>query len=287
MNFQNFSGNEFLKNSFELIENHNRMPHAVIINGGSQENRRAVALHLAQWAVCSGEEKPCHNCKDCLNAESKSHSDIYFAKGEGKTNIYNKEELKKIVKDSYVKPNQADKKVYIFEECDRRFPVISQNAFLKTLEEPPQDVLFIMTCENSNTLLGTILSRATVFSLDTETKIPEETLLLAKEIALALINPEEIQLLKSLNKLSKREAFIDVMGAVVLILRDGLAFSLNNEPVVDRETAQELSRRLTKLHYIKLIEISNNAINKVSQNVSLKLLATWLCGEYRRILWQR
>lgn len=287
MNFQNFCGNEALKNALIAIENHNRMPHAVIINGGTQENRSAVALHLAKWAVCSGEERPCHSCKNCLNAESKSHSDIYYAKGEGKTNIYSKDELKKIIKDSFVKPNQADRKVYILEECDRRFSVISQNVFLKTLEEPPQDVLFIMTCENSNTLLGTILSRATVFSLETETKIPEETLTLAKEIALAIINPEEIQLLKSLNKLSKREVFIDVMGAVVLILRDGLAFSLNGEPVIDGGTAEKLCKRLTKSQYLKLIEISNNAIKKVSQNVSLKLLSTWLCGEYRRISWQR
>lgn len=287
MNFDNFNGNDSLKKALDAIENQNRMPHAVIINGGNEESRSAVAQHLAVWAVCNGENKPCHNCKNCINAEAKNHSDIYFAKGEGKTNIYNKDELKKIIKDSFVKPNQADKKVYILEECDRRFPVISQNTFLKTLEEPPQDVLFIMTCENSNTLLGTILSRATVFSLESENKINEECLELAKEIALGIICPQEYELMKSLGKLTKREAFIEAMETLVMIFRDGLAFSVNAEPVTDREIAKKLCKRLTKAQYLKLIEISNDAVKKVSQNVSLKLLSTWLCGEYRRISWQR
>ena len=287
MNFQNFDGNDALKSSLNAIENQNRMPHAVIINGGNSESRSKLALHLAMWAVCTGKEKPCFSCKNCINAESKNHSDIYYAKGEGKTNSYNKDELVKIIKDSYIKPNQADKKVYILEECDRRFPVISQNVFLKTLEEPPQAVLFIMTCENSNTLLETILSRATVFSLETERKVNQEILELAKEIALSISNTQEYQLLKSLNKLSKREQFIEAMDAVVLLLRDGLAVSVNGEAVTDSDTAYKLCKRLTKSQYLKLIEISYDAVKKVSQNVSLKLISTWLCGEYRRILWQR
>ena len=287
MNFDKFSGNEALKKALDAIEKQNRMPHAVIINGSTQESRNAVARHLAVWAVCSGENKPCHNCKNCINAEADNHSDIYFAKGEGKTNIYKKEEIKKIISDSFVKPNEAGRKVYIFEECDKRFPIISQNAFLKTLEEPPQDVLFIMTCENSNTLLDTILSRATVFSLESEYKIDEEKLELAKEITLGIICPQEYELMKSLSKLTKREAFIEAMDIVVMLLRDGLAFSVNAQPVIDQEVPKKLSKRLTKAQYLKLIELSNDASKKVSQNVSLKLLATWLCGEYRRISWQR
>ena len=287
MIFDKFEGNDALKSSLNALENQNRMPHAIIINGGNKESRSNLALHLAMWAVCSSGEKPCHSCKNCINAESKSHSDIYFAKGEGKTNIYNKDELSKIIKDSFVKPNQADKKVYILEECDRRFPVISQNVFLKTLEEPPQDVLFIMTCENSNTLLETILSRATVFSLESQIKIDNEALELAKEIALSIVNTQEYMLLKSLNKLSKRDQYIEVMGLVVLLLRDGLAVSVDSKAVTDSNTADKLCKRLTKSQYLKLIEISNDAVKKVSQNVSLKLISTWLCGEYRRISWQK
>ena len=287
MNFRNFEGNESLKESLSALENQNRMPHAIIINGGTAESRNALAIHLATWAVCSEQNKPCFECKDCVNAQSRAHSDIYFAKGEGKTNIYSKDELKKIIKDSYIKPNQAKKKVYIFEECDRRFSVISQNAFLKTLEEPPQDVLFIMTCENSNTMLSTILSRATVFSLENDVKINEEALILAKEIATGIVKSGEMDLLKATYQIKTRDTAFEVLSLVVLLLRDGLAVSVGSEAVTDEETASTLCKKLTKSQYLKLIEITQDAIKKVSQNVSIKLISTWLCGEYRRISWQR
>ena len=287
MNFEKFQGNDTLKTALDAIENHNRMPHAVIIDGGSTRTRNQLAMHLAAWAVCTGDNKPCHKCKNCLNADSKSHSDIYFAKGEGKTNIYNKVEIKHIIADSYIKPNQAQRKVYILEECDRGFPVLSQNIFLKTLEEPPQDVMFIMTCENSNTLLTTILSRATVFTLDSEAKVNEESLELAQEITLSIIDSQEYVLLKSLDKLTTRDKAIEVLTLIILLFRDGLAFSLNVDAVTNSDMAKKLSKRLTKSQYLKLIEITNDALLKASRNVSPKLLTTWLCGEYRRISWQR
>ncbi len=287
MNFEKFIENDNLKNSLEAIENHNRMPHAIVINGGTEESRSAVALFLSMWAVCRGEEKPCYVCKECITAENKNHSDIYFAKGEGKTGIYNKAEINRIIKDSYIKPNQADKKVFVLEECDKRFPVICQNAFLKTLEEPPQNVLFILTCENSKSLLSTIRSRVTVFNLESETDLDEETLELSKEIALGLVSTREIDLLKSLNKLTTRDSFISVLECLILLFRDGLAVSVDSKAVTHEETAFSLCRRLTKKQYLKLIEISGDAIVKVNQNVSLKLISTWLCGEYRRISWQR
>lgn len=287
MNFENFKGNENLKKTLNAIEHHNRMPHALIINGGTEESRSSIALFLSVWAVCGGEEKPCYKCKDCINAESKCHCDIYFAKGEGKTCIYTKDEIKKIIKDSYIKPNQSDRKIYILEECDKRFPMISQNVFLKTLEEPPKNVIFILTCENSNSLLSTIRSRATVFNLDNSTDYSEESLKFAQEIALGIISPGEIGLLKSLDKLSSRDIFLETLSTLIMLLRDGLAVSVDAKAVTNEQTAFQLCKKLTKLQFLKLIELTNNAIIKVNQNVSLKLLSTWLCGEYRRISWQR
>lgn len=287
MNFQELQGNEFFKNSLNALETQNRMPHAIIISGGTAENRNALATHLAMWGVCSGENKPCHACKDCINSKSHSHSDIYYAKGEGKTNIFSKKEISNIIKDSYTKPNQANKKVYVFEECDRRFTEISQNAFLKTLEEPPQNVLFIMTCESSKSMLSTILSRSTVFSLKNQQAVDENSLALAKEITQGIIAVKEIDLLVATNKLDKRETAFEALNLVVELLRDGLVASLGNDPIIDKDIAFALCKRLTKVQYLKLIEITQEAAKKVSQNISLKLISTWLCGEYRRISWQR
>ncbi len=280
-------GNAELKSSLCALDESNRMPHALIITGGAPAERGALALHLSMWAVCSSSERPCGRCKNCLNAQKKEHSDIYYAKGSGKTGIYNREELSAIIRDAYVKPNQAGRKVYILEECDRKFSEISQNVFLKTLEEPPQDVLFIMTCEDDRSLLQTIRSRSTVFTLESEAGFLEESLSLARDIALNIISLSEMDLLKTTYRLSDRDKALEALDAVESILRDGLVLCVGGEPKLDPDTAEKLSLRLRKAQYLRLIEITRNAKLKIKQNVGLKLVSAWLCSQYRRTLWQR
>lgn len=288
MIFPEIQGNENLKHSLNELEAKNRMPHAVIIDGGNEETRLSLARHLAKWAVCESEnEKPCSNCKGCTLAHADSHSDIHYSKGEGKTGIYNKEEMLFIIKDSYSKPYIAERKVYILSECDRKLPVISQNIFLKTLEEPPADVLFIITCKTSKSLLETIRSRAVTFTLESEFKYSEEYMALSKEIALGITSRTEMELLKATFKLDEREKALSVLDLVILLLRDGLAVYVGSEAETDNETAQLLCKKLTKKNYIELIEITKDAQLKITQNTGLKLVSTDLCAKYRRALWQR
>ncbi len=288
MIFPEIQGNENLKRALSELEAKNRMPHAVIIDGGNEDTRLALAEHLAKWAVCESDgEKPCSDCKGCTLADAKSHSDIHYAKGEGKTDIYNKEEMMFIIKDSYTKPYIADRKVYILSECDRKLPVISQNIFLKTLEEPPADVLFIITCKTAKSLLETIRSRAVTFTLESEFSYSEENMELAKEIVLGIVARNEMELLKATFKLDERAKALSVLDLVILLLRDGLAFYVGSEAEIDNETAQTLCKKITKKNYIELIEITKDAQLKITQNVGLKLVSTDLCAKYRRALWQR
>lgn len=287
MNFDKLEGNDNLKKSLTQLENANRMPHAVIISGGTESQRGELAKHLSKWAVCSAESKPCGVCKNCLNAEAKAHSDIYYAKGSGKTGIYNKDELSEIIRDASIKPNQADRKVYVFEECDRRFPVISQNAFLKTLEEPPQDVLFIMTCSSARSLLETIRSRAMEFKLESSEQLSGDALDIAREIALGIVSPSEMKLLRATYLLSERELALKSLDALVLLLRDGLAVYVGSTAEYDETIADALCRKLTRSKFLKLIELTQDAQKKIYSNVSLKLISVWLCGEFRRNVWQK
>lgn len=286
MIFPDIKGNDKIKKS--LSELQNRMPHAIIIDGGSAQLRETLAEHLTMWAVCESDgEKPCGVCKGCTLAKAKSHSDIFYAKGEGKTEIYNKDIMSFIIKDAYIKPYISEKKVYILSECDRKFPVISQNIFLKTLEEPPLDVLFIMTCESAKSLLETIRSRAAAFTLESELSYDEEELSLAKEIVTGITARSEMELLKATYKLDARNKALNVLNLVILLLRDGLAVYLGGEAELDDESAQTLCKKLTKKNYIDLIEITKDSKTKITQNVGLKLVSTDLCAKYRRTLWQR
>lgn len=288
MIFPELNGNENLKNQLSRLEQNNRMPHAVIIDGGSEELRLLLAEHLAQWAVCESDgDKPCGVCKSCTLSKAKSHGDIHYAKGEGKTDIYNKEEMSFIVRDAYIKPYISGRKVYILSECDRKLPVISQNIFLKTLEEPPQDVLFIMTCKTAKSLLETIRSRSVVFTLESELSYDEEYLDLAKELALGITAHTEMEFLKAANKLDERAKALTVLDLLILLLRDGLSVYVGGDAELDARTAEALCKKLTKKNYLELIDIVKDSQLKITQNVGLKLAATDLCAKCRRALWQR
>ena len=78
MNFLDFNINSLLKEELELLEKQNKLPHAVIINGGNEEERLNTAVFLSMWATCSERsDLPCGKCKSCINARAKNHEDIY------------------------------------------------------------------------------------------------------------------------------------------------------------------------------------------------------------------
>ena len=143
-----------------------RLPHAVALQSAGRDMREGCARLLARWAVCTGgEERPCGGCPGCIKERAGTHPDVYTAQGTGKTQAIPVDEIRKICSDAYIIPNEARAKVYVLPDADKMLAP-AQNAFLKVLEEPPQNILFLLTCENAQNLLQTIRSRVTVFVLD-------------------------------------------------------------------------------------------------------------------------
>lgn len=270
---------------FSNILSSSRMPHAVLIEGGSKDERIKATAFLSQSAVCSEKKRPCGVCKNCLKAKNNGHPDIYTPKLSGKTNIISVEAVRELIKDASIIPNDADTKVFILHDVDKSMPEISQNAFLKILEEPPQSTLFILTSESSKKLLSTILSRVQVFSLKNDDDIDEETDTLALDIVNGILSLSEDKLLYATAKLNNRVIFKDTLKRVSEYLRQGLSYSVGNKDT--SETAKAIAKKLTKSRIIALIELSSKAIVRADRNVNMTLLSTWLCGEYRRISWQR
>lgn len=286
MSFSSLNNNNHIQDQLNNLLKSNRMPHAIIIDGGSSKQREDLTLLLSMEAVCTEKNKPCGSCNQCIKAKNNNHSDIYIAKGSGKTDVISIAEIRNITKDSVIIPNESKTKVYIFNNADKRMHTESQNAFLKTLEEPPQNILFILTCENSSFMLPTILSRTTVFKLTEENIISKEVLTVAQNIVSSIVQTKEIHLLLNISKLNNKNA-IETLPVICNILRDCLSLQCNSNALTDKETAEKVSKVLTKKSIIELIDTTNLAITKINQNVNINLLTTWLCGQYRRIAWQR
>lgn len=287
MNFSGFEFDESVKNALSALDNHGKIPHAIVIESKNREIALEAARFLSMYVVCTEENKPCGACAQCRKAGSKAHADISYAYPEKKSKSYSIEQMRSIAKDVYIRPNEAQAKVYVFEEADNRLTAIAQNAFLKLLEEPPQNVYFILLCESVQKLLVTILSRCTVVRLKNEIKLDRPAIENAEKIVGGIVSSREYDLLLALNALTDKEKADDTLTAVRLILRDALAVSAGSNALFNENLGKTLASRFTKGKIIKMIELTEDAAIKIKQNINLNLLTTWLCGEYRRISWQR
>lgn len=287
MNFNGFAFDEPTKRLLDEMDTGGRLPHALIIESEQPDKAAQLALFLSMFAVCGSAERPCGVCKNCLNAQKKNHPDVQYLQLEPKKKQYTVDQLRTLIADAYILPNEANAKVYILEECDDRFPPLAQNTFLKLSEEPPQNVYFILICKSAHRLLTTILSRFTVIKLKGSASFDEATLAAAKAIAEGISDAREYPLLKALLCLLDKEQAGAILAAVKQSLRDALVLLSGGGVLGDRETAQKLASRLTRKKLLQMMELCDAMLGKIKQNGNINLLTTWMCGEFRRITWQR
>lgn len=287
LNLEKFDFDDNTKELLPTLEINGRIPHAVILECENKESSAQIANFLSMFAVCKQLDKPCNKCNDCHKAKTKIHPDIYYAQPEKKSKTYSVEQMRNIIKDAYILPNEADSKVYVFEQADVRLSAVTQNAFLKLLEEPPKNVHFILTCENSGRLLITIRSRCTIIKLKNKSSLDEEILQISKDVVNGILSMREYDLLSTLKVIADKEKAVDILTATSLILRDGLVISSGGKALIDEDLGRKLGLNFTKQKIIALIQLTEKAKEKIKLNININLLATWLCGEYRRISWQR
>lgn len=141
-----------------------RLSHAYIISGPSGA-AAALAEKLAAAYVCSGAgDRPCGRCSGCRKAANRIHPDIIrLTLQEGKREIL-VEQVRRLRADAYVRPNEADRKVYIIDPA-QAMNDSAQNALLKVLEDGPGYLAFLLLTEQPGQLLPTIRSRCELLSL--------------------------------------------------------------------------------------------------------------------------
>lgn len=141
-----------------------RFPHAILIEGENSAENTALAEFLATAAVCGKENSPCGACRNCHQAQVKSHPDITCVSPlDGKKNL-SVDQIRAVRSDAFVKPHSADRRAFILNEANR-MNAQAQNALLKVLEEPPAGVVFILIAPSKTYMLDTIISRCVLLSL--------------------------------------------------------------------------------------------------------------------------
>jgi DNA polymerase-3 subunit delta' len=142
-----------------------RLGHAYLFAGDSLENLESLARTLAKTLNCLNPVKIkdaatdcCDECSSCRKIENGNHADIHWARPESKSRVITIDQTRDLMRQIQLKPAEAEHKVAIIAAADRLNPQAA-NAFLKTLEEPPQNSVLILLSTEPQRLLETILSR--------------------------------------------------------------------------------------------------------------------------------
>lgn len=145
--------------------------HAYLFCGTRGTGKTSTARILAKGVNCltEGEEKPCGTCANCVSIKEGTFMDVIEIDAASNNGVENIRELRESVK---YPPAIGRFKVYIIDEV-HMLSTGAFNALLKTLEEPPENVMFILATTEVQKLPATILSRC--LRLDFK-RIPEQTL---------------------------------------------------------------------------------------------------------------
>lgn len=283
LNFDTIQGAQAVKEQLSLAFEEGRLPHAVILEGPA-EARNGMAKVLAQAVVCqASEEKPCGHCPGCLKALAGSHPDILLLDGDADPRAFPIDAIRSIRSDAYVKPNEAAAKVFLLLGV-QNMSEVSQNALLKVFEEPPENVIFILTTVSGTALLSTVRSRAQTFSLEGGPAPAEEDLKYAAELAAAIIAKNESELLfRSAGLIKDKTRFRPVLAQLLLVFRDAAVLRAGGNTCLSgsEDTARSLASAMTRDRLLALLEVVKMTGQALDRNANAALLVTAFCANLR------
>lgn len=146
-----------------LLKSHiqkKRLAHTYLFTGQKQAGKEDVAIAFAHALNCEkGQYFEACDCNSCRKCEAGNHPDLHILGEDLKVKTLKIEEVRNVIAGASLKPYEGKYKVYVLLEAGRLSQDAS-NAFLKTLEEPPEHTVFILTVESKARMLDTIQSRS-------------------------------------------------------------------------------------------------------------------------------
>ncbi len=134
----------------------NRIPHALLFSGPENIGKRLTALWFLKMINCNEKNTPCLQCRNCYEIEEKMHPDVIQVFEEEKE--IKIRQIQEVTEKMSYKGVKASFKGVLIDDA-HLMNHSSQNALLKTLEEPTADTVIILVTNYPQVLLPTILSR--------------------------------------------------------------------------------------------------------------------------------
>ena len=157
-NFNELVGQESVQRTLTNAIKQNRLYPVLIFTGPRGTGKTSTARIIAKTIRCLNrkEEMPCNTCEQCQLVQEGKNLDVIEIDGASNNGVDAIRELRDTI--NYL-PSQGSRKIYIIDEV-HMLSNSAFNALLKTLEEPPEHVLFIMATTEAHKIPQTVMSRA-------------------------------------------------------------------------------------------------------------------------------
>ena len=132
--------------------------HAYLFTGPPQIGKTRLALTLAQALNCAEVDPPCGRCASCLKLEKGTHPDVRLVEGEGTGGSIKIDQIRALQREAALSPYEGRYRVFVLRRMDLA-TIEAANSLLKTLEEPPEHVVLVLTAVQGERLPSTVVSR--------------------------------------------------------------------------------------------------------------------------------
>jgi len=220
--FDDLIGQESVSQTLSLALDNNRLSHAYLFSGLRGSGKTSTARIFAKALLCErgASSHPCGECTHCVMAAENRHMDIIEMDAASNRGI---DDIKELIEHTKYKPSSARYKIFIIDEV-HMLTTQAFNALLKTLEEPPDFVKFILATTDPLKLPATILSRTQHFRFK---KIPHNLVVTHLE---HILNLEQISYEKEALEIIARSGAGSLRDSLTL-LDQAIVYSKNHVDV--------------------------------------------------------
>ena len=256
--FSDLIGQESVSKTLSLALETSKLSHAYLFSGIRGSGKTSTARIFAKALLCENgpTNNPCQECEHCLMANEGRHIDIIEMDAASNRGI---EDIKELIEHTKYKPSIGRFKIFIIDEV-HMLTVQAFNALLKTLEEPPDFVKFILATTDPLKLPATILSRVQHFRFK---KLPIKVV---KEHLAYILHQEKVEFEDGAIEIIARSGQGSVRDALTL-LDQAIVFSdgkittqsvTNMLGIIDPNTLSELIKSISNKDKDGVIEFLND-----------------------------
>ena len=263
-----------------------RIPHAVLVDGGSERERADAARLIAKMTVCENPaEGFCGECRACRKADEHIHPDIITVTKPEDRKYFAKEQLRTVVEQAFITPNEAPKRIFILSEL-QLMTVESQNVLLKILEEPPEYTAFVLTADSADAVIGTVLSRVVRVRLGSDAaEYSQKAVETVGKIAAALLSPYEFELVAAAAPLENDKTLCaEVLSLLCVFLRDCIALRLGGRVLFSAllQQAEAVSHKFGTQNLLNKYSEMSSLLRLTEGNPNYHLLSAQISSKLKR-----